>query len=88
MGIGVGGDYPLSAIISSEFSNIEHRGRLMCAVFAAQGWGNLSTASLLSPEIFTDNCGLAAAVVALVVVKAYKHPLLEHDTVTDLQHVD
>ena len=40
MGIGIGGDYPLSAVIASEFSSTKIRGRLMTAVFAAQGWGN------------------------------------------------
>ena len=42
MGIGIGGDYPLSAVISSEFSSTRIRGRLMTAVFANQGWGQLS----------------------------------------------
>lgn len=42
MGIGIGGDYPLSAVISSEFSSTKIRGRLMTAVFSAQGWGNFS----------------------------------------------
>ncbi|KDQ62695.1 hypothetical protein JAAARDRAFT_122407 [Jaapia argillacea MUCL 33604] len=41
MGVGIGGDYPLSAIIVSEFSGTTFRGRLMTAVFAAQGLGNL-----------------------------------------------
>ena len=41
MGIGIGGDYPLSAIISSEFAATRSRGRLMTAVFASQGWGYL-----------------------------------------------
>ncbi|KAJ7260310.1 major facilitator superfamily domain-containing protein [Mycena haematopus] len=40
MGIGIGGDYPLSATITSEFAPIRVRGRMMTAVFAAQGWGN------------------------------------------------
>lgn len=44
MGIGVGGDYPLSAVISSEFASTKIRGRMMTAVFAAQGWGNFSAA--------------------------------------------
>ncbi|KAK0201497.1 phosphate transporter [Desarmillaria ectypa] len=44
MGIGVGGDYPLSAIISSEFASTRIRGRMMNAVFAFQGWGNFSAA--------------------------------------------
>lgn len=39
MGVGIGGDYPLSAIISSEFAATRSRGRLMTAVFASQGWG-------------------------------------------------
>jgi len=44
MGIGIGGDYPLSAVISSEFSSTHIRGRLMTAVFANQGWGQFSAA--------------------------------------------
>ncbi|KAI1783777.1 major facilitator superfamily domain-containing protein [Ganoderma leucocontextum] len=47
MGIGIGGDYPISAVISSEFSSVYIRGRVMTAVFANQGWGQLS-ATLLS----------------------------------------
>ncbi|KZT07766.1 phosphate transporter [Laetiporus sulphureus 93-53] len=42
MGIGIGGDYPLSAVISSEFASARSRGRLMTAVFANQGWGQLT----------------------------------------------
>ena len=42
MGVGIGGDYPLSAIISSEFAATRIRGRLMTAVFAFQGWGQFS----------------------------------------------
>lgn len=40
MGIGIGGDYPLSAVISSEFASTRIRGRMMTATFAAQGFGN------------------------------------------------
>lgn len=47
MGIGIGGDYPLSAVISSEFSSTQIRGRLMTAVFANQGWGQ-ATAIVVS----------------------------------------
>ncbi|KAF7330440.1 putative inorganic phosphate transporter [Mycena venus] len=36
------GDYPLSATISSEFASTRIRGRMMTAVFAAQGWGNFA----------------------------------------------
>jgi PHS family inorganic phosphate transporter-like MFS transporter len=41
MGVGIGGDYPLSAVIASEFASTRSRGRLMTAVFASQGWGYL-----------------------------------------------
>ncbi|KAH7884621.1 major facilitator superfamily domain-containing protein [Phlebopus sp. FC_14] len=44
MGVGIGGDYPLSAIISSEFAATRSRGRLMTAVFAFQGWGQFASA--------------------------------------------
>ena len=41
MGVGIGGDYPLSAVLTAEFSSTHIRGRLMTAVFANQGWGQL-----------------------------------------------
>lgn len=44
MGVGIGGDYPLSAIITSEFAPVHLRGRLMAAVFANQGVGQLVAA--------------------------------------------
>lgn len=49
MGVGIGGDYPLSAIISSEFAATRSRGRLMTAVFAFQGWGNFGWLIFFSP---------------------------------------
>ncbi|KAF4614368.1 hypothetical protein G7Y89_g15369 [Cudoniella acicularis] len=42
MGIGIGGDYPLSAIITSEFATTKWRGAMMGAVFAMQGFGQLA----------------------------------------------
>ncbi|KAK4687221.1 MFS transporter, PHS family, inorganic phosphate transporter, partial [Tremellales sp. Uapishka_1] len=44
MGLGIGGDYPLSAVITSEFAARRIRGRMMTAVFASQGWGNFAAA--------------------------------------------
>jgi PHS family inorganic phosphate transporter-like MFS transporter len=41
MGIGIGGDYPLSAVITSEFATTKNRGAMMAAVFAMQGVGIL-----------------------------------------------
>ncbi len=41
VGLGVGGDYPMSGIIMSEYSNRKRRGFLVNAVFAMQGFGLL-----------------------------------------------
>lgn len=58
MGIGVGGDYPLSAVITAEFASTKHRGGTVAAVFAMQGLGQL-----------------AASLMALIVIVAYKSEL-------------
>ncbi|KAL5720785.1 Low affinity inorganic phosphate transporter 8 [Ranunculus cassubicifolius] len=41
LGFGIGGDYPLSAVIMSEYSNQKTRGAFIAAVFAMQGIGIL-----------------------------------------------
>ncbi|KJZ77000.1 hypothetical protein HIM_03321 [Hirsutella minnesotensis 3608] len=47
MGIGIGGDYPLSSIITSEFATTKWRGAMMAAVFAMQGLGQLGAALVM-----------------------------------------
>ncbi|KAA0157442.1 hypothetical protein FNF29_00018 [Cafeteria roenbergensis] len=47
LGFGVGGEYPLSATVSSESSTTEDRGSAVSNVFAMQGWGNV-TAGLVA----------------------------------------
>ena len=37
LGIGIGGDYPMAAVITSEFASTRYRGRMMAAVFSMQG---------------------------------------------------
>ncbi|KAI9845681.1 MAG: Inorganic phosphate transporter pho84, partial [Thelocarpon superellum] len=74
MGIGIGGDYPLSSIITSEFATTKWRGAMMGAVFSMQGFGQFGAAiiaiitcagfkeSLLLGKSFatcTGDCGLA-----------------------------
>ncbi|GAA5896023.1 hypothetical protein JCM6882_005588 [Rhodosporidiobolus microsporus] len=44
MGVGIGGDYPLSAVITSEFAATRIRGRMMTATFWSQGWGQFGAA--------------------------------------------
>jgi len=46
LGFGVGGDYPLSATIMSEYSNKNNRGGFVAAVFAMQGIGILTAAAV------------------------------------------
>jgi PHS family inorganic phosphate transporter-like MFS transporter len=44
MGVGIGGDYPLSSVITSEFATTKWRGAMMGAVFSMQGIGQLTAA--------------------------------------------
>ncbi|KAF9162879.1 Inorganic phosphate transporter pho84 [Mortierella sp. AD011] len=43
VGVGIGGDHPLSAVITSEFAATNRRGAMMAAVFAMQGFGYVTT---------------------------------------------
>ncbi|PHH67327.1 hypothetical protein CDD81_91 [Ophiocordyceps australis] len=47
LGVGIGGDYPLSSIITSEFATTKWRGAMMAAVFAMQGLGQLGAAFVM-----------------------------------------
>ena len=42
LGVGIGGDFPLSAVITAEFANKERRGAMIAAVNAMQGLGILA----------------------------------------------
>ncbi|KAI9283479.1 phosphate:H+ symporter [Umbelopsis sp. AD052] len=42
LGVGIGGDYPLSSVITAEFATTSRRGAMMAAVFAMQGLGQVS----------------------------------------------
>ncbi|KAA0064665.1 putative inorganic phosphate transporter 1-9 [Cucumis melo var. makuwa] len=46
LGLGIGGDYPLSATIMSEFANKKTRGAFIAAVFSMQGFGILASATV------------------------------------------
>ncbi|XP_068640095.1 low affinity inorganic phosphate transporter 8-like [Aristolochia californica] len=54
LGFGIGGDYPLSAVIMSEYANRKTRGGFIAAVFAMQGIGILVAGvfSMLVAKIF------------------------------------
>ncbi|EED20893.1 phosphate:H symporter [Talaromyces stipitatus ATCC 10500] len=64
MGIGIGGDYPLSSIITSEFATTKWRGAMMGSVFAMQGIGQLTGAiiALIVTAGFKESLETAATV--------------------------
>jgi len=44
LGVGIGGDYPNSSVLVSEFATVRWRGATMAAMFAAQGFGAFAAA--------------------------------------------
>lgn len=42
LGVGVGGDYPMSASVTSDRANLRKRGTMLSYIFSNQGWGNLA----------------------------------------------
>ena len=38
LGLGIGGDYPISAAITAERSNLKRRGQMLGWIFSNQGW--------------------------------------------------
>lgn len=42
MGIGIGGDYPMSASVVSDRANLNRRGLMLAFIFSMQGWGNFA----------------------------------------------
>jgi MFS transporter, PHS family, inorganic phosphate transporter len=40
LGIGVGGDYPMSASVTSDRASVRKRGTMLAYIFANQGWGS------------------------------------------------
>ncbi|KAI3668026.1 hypothetical protein L6452_43099 [Arctium lappa] len=68
LGFGIGGDYPLSATIMSEYSNKKTRGGFIAAVFAMQGFGILAG-------------GMFAIVVSSVFDARFRAPPYEVDPI-------
>ncbi|QGA55220.1 MFS transporter [Sulfolobus sp. E5-1-F] len=46
IGLGIGGDYPISATIMGEYANVKDRGKLIALVFANQGLGSLAAVAV------------------------------------------
>ncbi|KAG6668647.1 hypothetical protein CIPAW_01G185500 [Carya illinoinensis] len=71
LGFGIGGDYPLSATIMSEYANKKTRGAFVAAVFAMQGFGNLTG-------------GIVAIIVSTAFDHAYNAPSYEVNAAASL----
>ncbi|GKV19048.1 hypothetical protein SLEP1_g29347 [Rubroshorea leprosula] len=66
LGFGIGGDYPLSATIMSEYANKKTRGAFIAAVFAMQGFGIVSG-------------GIVTILVSAAFKARYRAPTYEQD---------
>ncbi|MDG6907803.1 MAG: MFS transporter [Nitrososphaerota archaeon] len=81
-GIGIGGDYPMSATIMSEYSNVKDRGKLVSLIFANQGIGSvaavaigLASVAFLPPDLaWRVALGVGAIPAALVIYLRRKIP--------------
>ncbi|KAL4204035.1 hypothetical protein AMTRI_Chr01g130180 [Amborella trichopoda] len=72
LGFGIGGDYPLSATIMSEYANKKTRGAFIAAVFAMQGVGIITA-------------GLVAMIVSAIFKHAYPAPSFQENRVMSTQ---
>ncbi|XP_047319304.1 low affinity inorganic phosphate transporter 1-like [Impatiens glandulifera] len=73
LGFGIGGDYPLSATIMSEYANKKTRGAFIAAVFAMQGFGILAG-------------GAVACIVSSSFKAAYPAPAYDVNPVASVVH--
>ncbi|KAI3959865.1 hypothetical protein MKX01_039649 [Papaver californicum] len=71
LGFGIGGDYPLSATIMSEYANKKTRGAFIAAVFAMQGTGILAG-------------GIVAIIVSAIFDKQFPAPAYAVDAKASL----
>jgi len=83
LGLGVGGDYPVSAVIMSEYSNRKDRGKLVGLVFAMQALGTVTgyaaglallSSGLASPDVWRILLALGAVPAAAVLYSRRKMP--------------
>ncbi|KAJ5771763.1 phosphate:H+ symporter [Penicillium odoratum] len=66
IGIGIGGDYPLSSVITSEFATTKWRGAVMGSVFAMQGIGQFTAAIIALIRRLSTCCGQNVALMGAV----------------------
>lgn len=57
MGIGIGGDYPMSAAIVAERSSLRNRGRMLGWIFSNQGWVSRANCTQTSHKQLMSSSG-------------------------------
>ncbi|KAF2319309.1 hypothetical protein GH714_014535 [Hevea brasiliensis] len=72
LGFGIGGDYPLSAVIMSEYANQKTRGAFIAAVFAMQGMGILFA-------------GAVSTILSKIFMVAFKAPKFNENHILSTQ---
>jgi len=99
LGLGVGGDYPISATLMSEYAPAKSRGLFVAGVFSMQGWGIVTAAvlglSLLHLNVNPDLAwrillGVGAVFPALVIYfrrRVHETPRFEYFVRRDVEGV-
>ncbi|BDR92438.1 MFS transporter [Vulcanisaeta souniana] len=97
LGLGVGGDYPISATLMSEYAPARNRGLFVAGVFSMQGWGIVTAAllglGLLNAKINPDTAwriilGFGAVMPALVIYfrrRVHETPRFEYFVKGDVE---
>ncbi|MGC9071802.1 MAG: MFS transporter [Acidilobus sp.] len=80
MGLGIGGDYPASSTIASEYAPTKSRGRMIALVFSMQGLGiatavlmGLASAAYLPPDLAWRVIAAVGAIPPLVAIYYRRH---------------
>ena len=89
LGLGVGGEYPLSASVANEASESKSKGKLTVVVFSMQGWGALLAPSVSSLILFsgcdeesTWRICLGVAVIPMLIILPFRWRMEESHTFT------
>ncbi len=75
LGLGIGGDYPVSSVIASEYGNTKDRGKMIATVFSTQGLGiilavfiGILSVQFLPPDLAWRTVLGVAAIPAFLVI--------------------
>ena len=81
MGVGIGGDYPMSASIMAERAHLKRRGQLLGWIFSNQGWVGFAllvkTWSVKATQLLTSTLQgtLAGSILTLIILACFEYAL-------------